>query len=175
MTKLVAIAVLLGGTASAHRLDEYLQATILSVEKDRVQAFVRLAPGIAVASAVIASVDTNGDGVLSETEQRAYAERVLRDLSFSVDGQRLQLRLVSVDFPKVQEMKEGLGEIQIELTADLPRGGSSRKLVFENHHQSRISAYMVNCLVPRDKKIQITAQNRNQNQSFYELDYVRGD
>jgi hypothetical protein len=31
-----AILLSLGASASAHRLDEYLQATILSVEKDRV-------------------------------------------------------------------------------------------------------------------------------------------
>ena len=70
-------------------------------------------------------------------------------------------------------MKEGLGEIQIEFTADLPRGGPNRRLIFENHHQSRIAAYMVNCLVPRDKNIRIAAQNRNENQSFYQLDYVQ--
>jgi hypothetical protein len=41
----------------------------------------------------------------------------------------------------------------------------------ENHHQSRISAYLVNCLVPKDKDIQIQVQNRNENQSFYQLEY----
>ena len=79
-TKLVAAAALvlfLGAPASAHRLDEYLQATIISVEKDHVQAFMRLIPGVAASSVVIASIDSNGDGVISEAEQRAYAERVL--------------------------------------------------------------------------------------------------
>ena len=31
--------------AFAHRIDEYLQATLLTVEKDRVQASMRLIPG----------------------------------------------------------------------------------------------------------------------------------
>ena len=70
-------------------------------------------------------------------------------------------------------MEEGLAEIQIELAAELPRGNSSRTLIFENHHQSRISAYLVNCLVPSDKDIQISAQNRNENQSFYQLNYTQ--
>jgi hypothetical protein len=170
-----AVVLLFRAPASAHRLDEYLQATIFSVEKDRVQASMRLIPGVAVSSAVIASIDTNADGVISEPEQRAYAERVLRDLWLSVDGHRLKPHMVSVDFPKPGEMKEGLGEIQIEFSADLLRGGANRKLVFENHHQSRIAAYMVNCLVPRDKNIRITAQNRNEDQSFYQLDYMRAD
>ena len=174
--KLAACAVILLSLTtpvSAHRLDEYLQATIFSVEKDHVQALMRLIPGVAVSSAVIASIDTNADGVLSKTEQRAYAERVLRDLSLTMDGHRLSPGLLSVNFPATEEMKEGLGEIQIEFRADLPGGGPNRRFLFENHHQSSIAAYLVNCLVPRDRNIRITAQNRNANQSFYQLDYVQ--
>src|SRR6516162_3979158 len=144
----VAILLLLGAPASAHRLDEYLQATLISLEKDRVQVFMRLIPGVAVSSIVLSSVDTNADGNISDTERRAYAEHVLRDLSLSVDGYILRPRLVSVDFPEVEEMKEGLGEMQIKFTADLPNGSPNRRFVFENHHQDRIAAYMVNCLVP---------------------------
>ncbi len=175
-TRLVAASAIflsLVAPASAHRLDEYLQATIISVEKDRVQAFMRLIPGVAVSAVVISSIDTNGDGIISDTERQAYAERVLRDLSFMMDGKSLEPRLISINFPGTEEMKEGLGEIQIEFRADLPHGGADRRLVFENHHQRRISAYLVNCLIPRDREIQIVAQNRNENQSFYQLDYVQ--
>jgi hypothetical protein len=176
--RLIAAAAMLlslAGFASAHRLDEYLQAAIISVEKDHVQASMRLVPGVAVFSSVIASIDGNGDGVLSKAEQWAYAERVLGDLSLTVDGNGVRLKLVSVDFPGIEEMKEGLGEIQIEFTAELPRGGPNRKLIFENHHQTRIAAYLVNCLVPRDPDIRIVAQSRNEQQSYYELNYVQAD
>jgi hypothetical protein len=57
--------------------------------------------------------------------------------------------------------KEGLGEIQIEFSATLPRGGPNRRLVLENRHQRRIAACLVNCLVPRDPDIRIVAQDRN--------------
>ncbi len=168
-----AIFLLLGTHVFAHRLDEYLQATIISLEKDRVQASMRLVPGVAVFPVIIRSIDTNADGIISETERRAYAERVLGDLSFSIDGKRLKPRLISVDFPTTGEMREGLGEIQIEFSADLPSGGTNRKLIFENHHESRIAAYLMNCLVPRDRNIRVVTQNRNENQSFYQLDYVQ--
>jgi hypothetical protein len=69
--------------------------------------------------------------------------------------------------------KEGLGEIQIEFSATLPRGGPNRRLVLENRHQRRIAAYLVNCLVPRDPDIRIVAQDRNEQQSVYRLDYVQ--
>lgn len=170
-----AILLLAGAPASAHRLDEYLQATTISVEKDRVQAQIRLTPGVAVFPIVLAGIDTDGDGVISEAEQRAYAERVLGDLSLTTDGDRLQLRLVSLKFAKIEEMKEGSGEIQLEFDADVSSGGPNRRLIFENQHQNRIAAYLVNCLVPLDPDIRITAQNRNYQQSFYQLDYMQSD
>jgi hypothetical protein len=167
------IVVLACAPAAAHRLDEYLQGTIISVEKSRVQAQITLTPGVAVLPIVIAGIDTNADGVISEAEQRAYAARVVRDVSLTVDHRPLKLRLLSVQFPRVEEMKEGRGEIEMEFEADLPGGEPDRRLVFENHHQSRIAAYQVNCLIPRDADIRIVAQKRNYEQSIYELEYVQ--
>jgi hypothetical protein len=68
-------------------------------------------------------------------------------------------------------MREGLGTIELEVGADVPRGGRDRRLVFENRHETRIAAYLVNCLVPTDPDIRITAQRRNYAQSVYRLDY----
>jgi hypothetical protein len=130
-------------------------------------------PGVAVSAAVIASIDTNGDGALSESERQAYARRVMNDLSVSIDGERVMPRLVSVAYPSLDDMKQGVGEIHVDFAADLPRGGTKRSLIFENHHQSGISVYLVNSLVPRDKSIEITGQSRNENQSFYEVDFVQ--
>jgi hypothetical protein len=163
----------IGTPATAHRLDEYLQATLISVEKNRLLIQVRLTPGVAVLPIVLAMIDTDADGVISESEQRVYAERVVRDVSITVDAERLWPRLISTKFPGTLEMKEGLGEIQLELGADLPRNGPNRRLVFENHHQSRIAAYLVNSLVPRDPDIRLIAQNRNESQSLYQLDFVQ--
>lgn len=162
----------LGTPAFAHRLDEYLQATTISLEKDRVQAQIRLTPGVAVFPIVFASIDSDADGIISEAEQHAYAEGVLRDLSLTIDGDRVQLRLVSSRASNVQEMMDGRGEIQLDVDGNVPHGGHDRRLVFENHHESRIAAYLVNCLVPSDPDIRVTAQDRNYDQSFYQLDYV---
>src|SRR5690242_10364386 len=170
-----AMLLLAGAPASAHRLDEYLQATTIALEKDRVQAQLRLTPGVAVFRRVLSIIDTDADGSISEAEQQAYAGRVLGDLSLTIDGNHLRLHLISAQFPSIEEMKEGRGEIQLEFTADVPGGGPDRRLIFENHHQSRMAAYLVNCLVPRDPDVRITAQNRNYRQSFYQLDYVQGD
>lgn len=159
--------------AFAHRVDEYLQATTISVGKDRVQAQIRLTAGTEVYATVLAAIDTDRDGVLSSAEQRAYAERVLGDLSLAVDGARLPLRLVSSSFPDLEVMRDGRGVIQIDFDAAVPRGGSDRRLVFENHHFTRIADYLVNGLVPSDPDIAIRAQKRNYVQSRFELDYAQ--
>jgi hypothetical protein len=173
---IVALALLLIPTAVVgHRLDEYLQATIFSIHANRVQGSMRLVPGVAVASAIISVIDTNHDGSLSDAEQQAYAQSVLRDLVLSADGKPLQLNLVSLEFPAIEEIEQGIGEIHINFSADLPANAASRHLVFENHHQPAMSVYLVNTLVPSDKYIQITAQARNENQSTYRLDFAQSE
>jgi hypothetical protein len=170
---LAGVLLLLPAALFAHRLDEYLEATIFSVDSDHVEGSMRLVPGVAVSSAVIGAIDADGDGRFSQSEQQAYAERVLSDLSLSVDGLPLALRLLSCDFPSPGEMKQGIGEIHLAFTAQLPAGGVNRRLVFENHHQPRMAVYLVNSLVPTDRNIQIAAQSRNQNQSVYALDFTQ--
>jgi len=66
-----AILFFVGTSASAHRLDEYLQATTISVEKDRIQVQIRLTPGIAVVPSVLRNIDIDADGVISNAEQRS--------------------------------------------------------------------------------------------------------
>ena len=171
---LVLCAVMLLSAATqtlAHRLDEYLQATTFIVGGDHVDAQMRLTPGVQVSGRVLAAIDANGDGVISEAEQQAYAKQVSRDLSLEIDGYPLQVRLVSSMFPKLEQMKEGIGDILLNFEADLSQGGLNRRLTFENHHLSAISVYLVNCLVPSDLSIHVAAQGRNYDQSFYQLDY----
>jgi hypothetical protein len=157
--------------AFGHRLDEYLQNTIVSVEEHRLHAQMTLTPGVAILPLLAARIDTDGSGAISNEEQQAYVAGVLRDLTVTLDGERLRPRVVALRFPRMAEMKEGRGEIQLDLEAELPRGGRHRRLTIENRHESRISAYQVNCLVPQDKRIRISSQHRDYNQSHYQLDF----
>ena len=170
---IIIAALALAAPVFAHRLDEYLQAIIVSLAENHIQASMRLIPGVAVSSAVIAAVDVNKDGVFSEVEQQTYAQKVLHDLSLSIDGQKLTPVLRTVTFPAPAEMKEGLREIHIEFTAELPAGSSKRRLTVDNHHQPGISVYLMNCLVPQDRNIRVIAQNRSANQSYYRVDYAQ--
>ena len=168
----VTILLLVATPAFAHRLDEYLQATLISVERDRVHAQIRLAPGVNVFPFVFSGIDTNADSVLSADEQRRYAERVLGDLSLAIDGAPLPLTLAAWRYASLQDLQEGLGEIRIDFEAVVPSGSSNRRLTFENRHQRRISVYLVNSLVPSDPAVRIAGQSRNDDQSLYRLDFI---
>ena len=159
--------------ALAHRLDEYLQDTSVALHADHVDVQMRLTPGVAVLPAVLAMIDTDADGKLSPAEQEAYASQVLRDLSLAIDGHPVQLRLLAATFPSVEEMKDGLGVIVLDLNTRVPPGPANRKLTLENRHQSQIAAYLMNCLATTDADIRVTAQRRNYQQSTYELDYTQ--
>jgi hypothetical protein len=170
----LALAALLSGAhACAHRLDEYLQATLLTVEPGHVHATMRLIPGALVAEQVIAGIDSNGDGQLSAPEQQAYAQRVLGDLSIAVDNGRVQPRLRTWTFPSPADMRQGLGEISIEYDVDVPGATADaqgrHRFVVENRHVREHSVYLVNVLAPTDAGIRIESQQRDAQQSRYEL------
>src|SRR6187455_955501 len=87
--RLVCVAMLgliFSHTADAHRLDEYLQASQISIESGRIIVEINLTPGAAVADGVIAEIDRDADGELSLSESAAYAGVVVRSLSLEVDG-----------------------------------------------------------------------------------------
>ena len=161
-----------GTSADAHRLDEYLQATTFSIEKDHVRIDMRLVPGVLVVREVLAMIDTDRNGIVSDAEMRAYAQRLQRDLSLAVDAKPLHLRLVSSSADDVEILNAGVGEIRFRFVADVPPVGAQRRLVFENKHHGAIGSYLVNCLVPVDPNFRITAQKRNPPQSWYQLDYT---
>lgn len=152
----------MAGPASAHRLDEYLQATTITLGKDRIVLLLRLTPGVAVAPRVLTEI----------RDQGAYAARIAGDLSLAIDGKIAQPRLVSSVFPAGEDLMKGAGEIVFAFEADMPPGGSSHRLTFENHEDSDIAVYLVNCLMPRDPDIRIIGQERSYDQSVYTLDFA---
>jgi len=159
--------------ADAHRLDELLQATRLSVDTERVDLEIDLTPGISLASEVFASIDTNRDGEISHAEGELYARQVLRSVDLSVDGRHLPVALVDSSFPPFRDMSLGEGTIRLRATANVPATGAGRhQLSFSNTHRSRQSVYLVNALVPANPRIQLADQRRDRKQHQLTLDYT---
>ena len=167
-----AIAMLSVATPSvAHRLNEYLQATTIGLEGERLSVQLRLTPGVDIVRNVIADIDVDADGVLSEPECQAYAERVRLDVRLSVDNRSQPLRLVSSAFEPIDRMLSGQGEIVLLFDADKPRGAGPHTVSFVNHHWPAAAAYLVNVLQPGGGGVHIDGQHRTYDQSEYRVDF----
>ena len=88
---------LVAPAAVVHPLDEYVQATYITLEPDRVRLDLYLTPGVEVAERVVALIDRDRDGEVSAGESEAYAGTVLRGLSLRVDDRPFPLALVGVE------------------------------------------------------------------------------
>jgi hypothetical protein len=158
--------------AWAHRLDEYLQATLVVVEPDRIRLQINLTPGVAVAEQVIGLMDRNHDGVISTNEAAAYSELLKGDLLLRLDQRILELKPTASFFPELDELRSGMGIIQIELSAATGLLASgTHKLTLENRHLPVVSVYLVNAAQPASSVIQITRQTRNDNQSVGDIQF----
>jgi len=151
------LAVICAGTASAHRLDEYLQATLIGLTRDGVDLEINLTPGVAVLPAVMSAIDKNLDGRISPAEERAYADQVVRDVELQLDGKPVPLRLIGTTFPEVEAMRDGLGTIRLKLHAN----SAGRQLRFENRHMRAVSVYLVNCLASPNDGLLVGRQDRD--------------
>ena len=154
----------------AHRLDEYLQATLVAIAPRQVKIDLSLTPGIAVASNVVSIIDLDGNRVVSPQEEVAYGKRVLSDLTVSVDDKPIRLRVAGSKFPVMSEILEGVGSFQLQLEAPLPRLNSGvHQLRIENRHLPLISQYLANALVPELPTVLIQRQDRNEAQTSYSV------
>jgi hypothetical protein len=170
---LLAFVLFVPATATAHRLDEYLQATRISVELNRVIAEINLTPGAAVADNVFTTIDRDGDRDISPAEGAAYAEVVVKSVSLEIDGQPHSLTLVSYTIPSLSEMRRGEGILRLRATAGIAELSAGRhQLRFRNTHRSDIGVYLINALIPADSRIHITGQSRDVFQRQFEMQYA---
>ena len=131
------LLLILSGSAAAHRLDEYLQATLIGVTREGVDLEIQLTPGVAMLPVLMAVIDQDRDGRISSEEERAYSGRVAREVELRVDGVPAPLSLIESKFPAIAAMREGLGTIRIKLRA----ARSGHELRFENRHLPQASVY----------------------------------
>jgi hypothetical protein len=164
------LALSLVGGAAAHRLDEYLQATLIGVTRDGIDVEIHLTPGVAMLPVLMAVIDQDRDGRISSEEERAYLSRVVREVELRVDGVPAPLSLIESNFPAFEAMREGLGAIGIKLRT--ARRG--HELRFENRHLPQVSAYLVNCLAAPSDGLVVRRQARDEAQRSIEFEYSFG-
>jgi len=155
-----------------HRLDEYLQATLVEIEPEAIRLQIILSPGVSVAEDVLGAIDRDHDGVISTNEFTRYAELVKGELGARLDGKLLVLKLAGSTWPTVQELRSGTGVFQMELTfAAGALAIGPHRFTLANRHLPKVSVYLFNAAKPKSRFIQIRKQKRNENQSEGEIEF----
>lgn len=172
----LALSLAASASLSAHRKDEYLQAARIAIEPHTVQVELDLTPGIAVAEAVLADIDVDGNARISTGESQLYASRVRDSIRLDVDSIPLEVRLIGSTYPDIAQIRNGEGTIRLRLEAPLPglRPGAHR-LHYGNRHRSDIGVYLANTLVPANIRVAVTGQERDVDQRSLDVAYVLRD
>ena len=159
--------------AFAHRDDQYLQATLVAIEPSGVRLQINLTPGVAVAEQLLAEIDRDRDGAISNNEAAAYAQMLKRDLTLRMDGRKLELKLPASEFVEPAELRSGSGIIKMEFSASSgPLATGLHRLTLDNRHLTAMSVYLINAVQPKFATVQITRQKRNVNQSAGEIEFT---
>lgn len=158
----------------AHRLDECLQATFVTLWPDHLELDLVLTPGVAVAPKILPGMDRNADGVISASEADEYSLTVLAAISLKVDGTTYPLRVAGREFPELELIRAGQGAIRIQLEATFPPiSTGDHTLTYQNSHLTNVSVYLVNATLPPSPAIRITGQHRDPEQRSTRIDFSR--
>ena len=175
MTRIIVTAIALAlatpAPAGAHRLDEYLQAARVLLERDRLLVEIDLTPGTSVAPGVIAAIDRDHDVAVSPAEAKAYGVDILGDVTVAVDGRVTTLSLQRIEIPSLDEIREGMATIQLEATATGAILPGRHTVDFRNEHREESSVYLVNALLSRDGMTAVVSQQRDSRQSSAHIEY----
>jgi nickel/cobalt transporter (NicO) family protein len=172
LTCLLTPALLPGKEAAAHPIDEYVQNTYIDPAPDRTTLELNLTPGVLVAPEMVALIDADGDGEISQTEGEAYASEVLRDISLEVDGEPQLLTLMDSSFPTPLDMSAGVGTIRLQVAAEAPKGvPGDHSISFRNDHHPVNSKYLVNAF-KKSGEVEIAHQDRDRLQNGIRVDYA---
>ena len=159
----------------AHRVDEYLQATRLSIDRAQVGIEISLTPGVDVAPTIFRSIDADGNGRISQAEGAAYARQVLSSVALAVDAHPVPVAFVEEHFPEYRDMQLGMGTIRLRGLATISTSAAGHhQLEYRNAHRPDASVYLVNVLVPSDRRIQIGPQRRDAAQHWLRVEYDVG-
>jgi hypothetical protein len=142
------------------------------LERDRLLIEIDLTPGTSVAPGVIAAIDRDHDAAISPAEAKAYGVEILGDMTVTVDGRATALSLQRIEIPSLDELREGMGTIQLEAAGAPGALAPGRHAVeFRNRHREESSVYLVNALLSRDGMTTVLSQQRDSRQSTAHIEY----
>lgn len=161
--------------ALAHPLDVYLQATYITVSPTEIVVELDLTPGVLVAPEVLAALDSDGDGQITDAESSAYVDAILSNVVLQVDGQSTPLTVTRIDMPTYLNIQAGYGTIRVFTTASLTGDlTGTHQIAYANNNAPTGAAYQVNTFVENGAAITLGTQNRDDIQQSLTVDYAIG-
>ena len=168
----VTMSIALGAApASAHRLDEYLQAMRVDVRTGGIVVELDLTPGASIAPAILAVLDPVPE---DELISNAGSADLIRNFHVTLDARPLALRGWSRVFPSPAELQDGNGVVRLVLEAEFEQSRGSHQVVIDNGYRRDVGVYLANVLRPESGAITITAQRRDPRQQTLVIDYGVG-
>jgi hypothetical protein len=165
--------------ARAHALDDYLQATYITITPTEIEVELNLTPGVLLASEFLLQLDPDGDGAITEAEAEAYVANVVAQAVLEVDGQALALVIDEIEMPSYLNLQAGYGSIRIFTSTAIPdeMGAGSEgthALRFVNNFAPAGATYQVNAFVETGGAVTLGPQNRDSTQQSISVEYTVG-
>lgn len=163
--------------AGAHPLDEYIQATYVTVSPGTATVELKLSPGVLVVPSVLTRLDPDGDQQIADTDARAYADDLLRQVTLRVDGTALPLTINDLQVPTYQLTQAGYGTLVVRALAALPAAadGSSHELTVRNANTADNPRFQINAFVSDHTAVTLGPQQRDSEQRQLEVTFTLGD
>lgn len=167
---------LLPATASAHPLDQVVEATYVTVGDGVVDLELKVSPGSLVAEPIVAALDADGDGTISDAEGDAYARAMLSALTLTLDGETVTLLEAGIEVPTVLALRAGYGEVVIHAAGTLPPidGATAAALVVTNADTTAGATFQANAFVEAGAAVDLGLQTRSEDQRMLRVPVTFG-
>ncbi len=162
------------GWAAAHPVDEVVQGAYLTLSPGAVRLELDLTPGPAVADALLQSLDARRDGLITDAEARAYAERVLKQSTIVLDGVAAAWRLEKISTPLYESLRLGSDTLKIYAVAVRPDQVGAHTLSYRNRYQPAKSQCIANIFLQPgpDRRYLVTGQKHSDDGRILTVNYT---
>lgn len=148
---LAALLAALAGPAAAHPHAYVDQQALLSVGPDGAEVRLVIVPSAAEGPAILAHLDGDGDGFVSDAEAEAFGAEVLAETELRVDGEPLPLILADAKVADPAAVAAGIGAIEVTAEASFGSlGPGAHRVDFAVSHGSFSHGWFVQPFLGRD-------------------------
>ncbi len=148
---------------AAHPVDEVAQGAYITLAPGEVRIELDITPGPAVAGALLRSLDTNADRRVTDEEARAYAERVLKQSTLTLDGVAVSWTMKRVRVPPYANLEQQGDTLKIYGLAKRADRAGVHSLTYQNRYAPAQGWCIANVFLAPDahRRYEVSAQEHS--------------